>query len=428
MSRKRNKRGAGEGSLIQDGGVWYFRHPAIGRRSLSTRDRADAERAVRERYGDLILAYQLGQDTDRIVQRHQAARETIAAAMQVEAARKVPLAACWQRYLDALPALRGGSRHVDATQELPRAPGTLANYRHQWDRFVAGMAAAGIEHAEDLTRDAVVNYFADMRRGGATAGTYNRHLSGCRVVLYGATGDKAALTFVGRQGSQVEAVTRRPLTAAEVATVRAAATGWQRAAIDVGLATSLRLGDVLTLRWEDVDWEGYIFDQARKTSKGQGYYCPEAIPALRQWQQEGKGAPKGYVFPDQAHKYLGGDGRPPDRTVASREFSVWLREVLAGAPEPERLGFSSLRKTAATVRAAKTGDRQAAATLLGHSSQAVTNRHYISPDRDQAKMLAMAQANPMANITDAELLAECRRRGLSWSPAHPSVLPGLERP
>lgn len=405
-SNNRNRRTKGSGAIYIEDGRYVLRHPAIGKRTLGTADRAEAERVAQERYGDLIAAWQRSEGFTAIVSRADEAQAALAAIQAARNATKTPLADCWRRYMDAL-AVTGDSTHTDATTETPLSPRTIDGYEQQWAMFAAGMTGAGVAYVEDIHRDAVIQYFKGIRTT-RSASTYNRHLTGVAVVLRGAIGPNGHLDCLARAKTRVEQQ-MRPLTQDEIRLVRKQAQGWLLPAIDVGLATGLRLGDVVTLRWADVDLVGgFVFCAARKTGKSQAYYCPDAMQSLRDWRDLG---PVGeHVFPVQAARYLGGE-RPGDATHVSRECSAFLRAALAGAPELDRIGFASLRKTAATLRAAKTGDRQAAAALLGHGSVAVTNQHYILPDREQQMQLAMAAANPLANFTDAELLAELSRRG-----------------
>ena len=153
---------------------------------------------------------------------------------------------------------------------------------------------------------------------------------------------------------------------------------------------------------------GFIDRADRKTSGDLTFFCPDVVPDLQDWQDLG---PVGeYVFPEQAAIYLGSADKDGDCSPISREFSGWLRKLFKDSPDADKLGFNSLRKTAATMTAARTGDRAAASRLLGHGSQAITDKFYINPDKDQRRQLALAAANPLSNISDAELLAEIEKR------------------
>lgn len=154
----------------------------------------------------------------------------------------------------------------------------------------------------------------------------------------------------------------------------------------LAITTGMRLGELLALRWRDVDLErgvlrvtatlqktrdGYLFAEPKtERSRRQVVLSPSAIEALREhrlrlleerlrlgdaWEDHD------LVFPNEI-------GRPLDRTnVSHRSFERILKR--AGLP---RLRFHDLRHTAATLLLGQGVHPKVVADMLGHSTISVT--------------------------------------------------------
>lgn len=197
----------------------------------------------------------------------------------------------------------------------------------------------------------------------------------------------------------------RALSLEQISAIRAAATAWRTAPglpgpksdgqvrdiIEVLLGTALRPGEVLALRQCDiVDGHAGMIVHVNGTvvqRKGVGpvrQNHPKTYASNRHVQVPGFAA-------DVLRRRLASTrGQSGDRTVfASRNGSPLspynvrrtFRDFLAGAGLADSgISLRWYRRTAATVIARGMGT-DAAATFLGHSSTAITEDHYIEPDR-----------------------------------------------
>lgn len=175
----------------------------------------------------------------------------------------------------------------------------------------------------------------------------------------------------------------RALTADDVAAVRARIAEWQGASkfgpkrmpdlghiVDVMLGTGLRIGDVLNLRWVDVDLEGDPPTVAAAVQKARGKRLTFVLPAfaadaLRAQLARDLPSVDGVVFPTRTG------------TVQSRRnVSTRLREALAADESLSWVSSHNFRKTTGTLVERAYGI-EAASKQLGHSGVAVTERHYV---------------------------------------------------
>lgn len=155
---------------------------------------------------------------------------------------------------------------------------------------------------------------------------------------------------------------------------------WLKDMIRVGLCTGLRRGELLALRWRDVDLEhGFLTVANRgtfKTKSGSERRLPVVGDAFEVLQRryvarlESEAVADGPVFTDGC-----GLSIKPDR--ASRRLKKFLRL----AKLDEDLHFHSLRHTCASWLAMRGVPLRTIQAILGHSSITVTERYsHLSPE------------------------------------------------
>ena len=179
---------------------------------------------------------------------------------------------------------------------------------------------------------------------------------------------------------------------------------WLRPAIFVGYYSGLRLSDVITLKWEELDLDdGFIVRKMRKTSKQQILYIPEIITELLNWKKLSFNDNE-YVFQEQAEIYLGlrnylpsarsknrNIKKKPDTTKASKQFQRFLNDVCKFDTKNESgqtvLGFHSLRVSNATYGKNSGETQEVIQNRLGHSSSKVTTTYIQQNIEDKKKEL-----------------------------------------
>ncbi len=194
----------------------------------------------------------------------------------------------------------------------------------------------------------------------------------------------------------------------------------------LAITTGMRLGELLALRWRDVDLErgvlrvtatlqktrdGYLFAEPKtERSRRQVVLSPSAIEALREhrlrlleerlrlgdaWEDHD------LVFPNEI-------GRPLDRTnVSHRSFERILKR--AGLP---RLRFHDLCHTAATLLLGQGVHPKVVADMLGHSTTSVTLDLYSHSTPAMHRQAALALDSLLAPVKDDSMADEERRPDL----------------
>jgi len=335
------------------------------------------------------------------------------------------LAEVYQRYL-ATYSKRKGRPHVDSSGRAPIAPRTLTANLRYIGAFVAWLRSEypAVKMVEAISREHAAGYLATL--GDLRPSSFNRALMALRhvfnVVPYGAN-PFAALSQKSKTEVDAKATGKRAFTIEELATMQQKAKGWVRPAMFVGYHSGLRLGDVVTLRWDEVDGEGYIRRVQRKSGKTETIYCPEVQTELEAWRRE-QGTDAGeYVFPYQAAAYLG-IGRTVDQTLPGKQFQRFLAKECKLATHDSAgaviLGFHSLRASNATYGRRSGQTVAEVQKRLAHTSATTTAGYIQLTDDDvrrELKATHRALPQPGATVTTdpAETADRERFAAAAWT-------------
>ena len=171
---------------------------------------------------------------------------------------------------------------------------------------------------------------------------------------------------------------RRNLTRKECRKVIAAATVEERAMILLALMTALRLGDVVRITWDRIDFARKWVWKVTNRKTGKMTSVPMVAPlakALKAWKAETPESPEGYVFPDMVAR-LKDDG---DTENISRIFTrLFRRAGIETSVEGEDgkmhpvATFHSLRHTFITNLMEAGVDPLLVRDAAGHSVMATT--------------------------------------------------------
>ncbi|GAB3088527.1 tyrosine-type recombinase/integrase [Isoptericola nanjingensis] len=252
-----------------------------------------------------------------------------------------------------------------------------------------------------------------------------------RAVIHDALRDNPARKTIAPAKKRPEPVA---MSALDVARLRRATRDWQAsrqsqpgpkptghlpAVVDVMLGTGLRIGEVMALRWGevnlspdglptiavtatmvDIKGQGTVRQERPKTDAGQRSmivprFSAEALESIHPAVTSADMP----VFPSRTFR----DGRNVGRPQTPANLRRSLRAALAAA-QLSGVYPHLLRKTVATVVARRMGVAEAAA-LLGHKIDAgVTGRHYIERLRLAPDTSAVLQE--MVEIGEAELIRQ----------------------
>lgn len=163
--------------------------------------------------------------------------------------------------------------------------------------------------------------------------------------------------------------TGRAFSRREVSAILKAANGtWLEPAVMVAVYTGLRQGDVLTLRWEDVDFEhGIIRVTPSKTERHGVRVVLPLHNALRDYLQS---------LPKTSPLVV-----PKAPAHPSYDWKACLKNAGVKAHEGELMTFHNLRHTYATWVREAGADKGDAMLLCGHTNMSTNNRYDHAIDR-----------------------------------------------
>jgi integrase len=219
------------------------------------------------------------------------------------------------------------------------------------------------QQAKAITKRTVADYI-ETRSESVSAGTVAKEISTLKhclrlAVEWGLLHENAAS---GARLPKVAAGRTRYLTPGELRAALESAPGWLRAPMAFAACTGVRRGEMLSLRWMDVDLE-HRRVYLRETKNGNLRVLPLSEAALSVLNSLPMGASSGAVFAD----------------VDPARLSVYTRRVF------QRLGihdasFHTLRHTSASWLVQQGVDLYAVGQLLGHKTPRMTQRYaHLSP-------------------------------------------------
>ena len=358
--------------------------------------------------------------------------------------KKVTLA---ERLRDDLTASLKVSEAWEAWVNSPRrkrraGAATLDSYHAYWGKgdvkrqgtrnrraFTHWLAATHpqVEHLHDITEAMAAEYAAFLAAQGVSEGTYNKYigfLRGMFEVLRKPAG-LARNVWDGIAPQEENPQGRRMLTEEELKKVCRQAEGEIRYMVALGIYTGLRLGDVVTFRWEYIDWEKHSFSLVpsktgrgrRGASKRVSFALHPVLEALLLELRGSARKPNGYLFPELAAQYAKGN-----RNVATKRIQAFFegcgiathrpgtgkwrdeegRVVDSGTRAVVEVGFHSLRHTFVSLCKANNVPQAAIQELVGHSSPAMTALYTHAGDELKAKAIAALPAMAFAAETDGK--------------------------
>ena len=189
---------------------------------------------------------------------------------------------------------------------------------------------------------------------------------------------------------------KRNLNLEELQTVCSKATGNLRYWFAIGLYTGLRLGDVVTMRWNEVKLEEGFIDRipmkTRRTNKVVRFPIHPVLYAILLELRAASDPKAEYLFPADCVAYMADDA------TVSKRIQKFLRDCDIETHEESsdkhrskvivRVGFHSLRHSFVSLCAANRVPQVAIMELVGHGSPAMTALYSHAGDEQKAKAIA----------------------------------------
>lgn len=160
--------------------------------------------------------------------------------------------------------------------------------------------------------------------------------------------------------------------------------------------TGLRIGELLALRWQDIDfdesklvithnlWRGQLVTPKTEAGK-RSLFLPDPLVEALRWHKEASEFGEG-----SDHVFCRPDGKPLDPDEL-RENVLCPAMDRAGINRGDRThGFHIFRHTAATIIADRTGKMKLAQEQLGHAQMSTTANIYVHPNSEELEEAAKA--------------------------------------
>jgi integrase len=278
----------------------------------------------------------------------------------------------------------------DPRAEALRSYEDYADRAHWWRTHYGEVKV--LDFGVDVLFEARRKLMSSGRRGIRTAGTVNRHLSVMRLVWnWGRTAkwipqDRGWPT---KLHLQEPAWRTRFLSPTELSTLLKTADtdAVMRAAILASVATGVRQGELLRLKWADIDFaNGWITILETKTATPRRVHLTaQAVSAL-----EGLKAAK---VSSLVHVFLDRDGT----ALTQSKLEMYWRRIRAAAGLKD-FRWHDLRHTCASILAQNGATLLEIGSVLGHKSPSMTMRyaHLVqgAPVKGHAELDALLRGSP----------------------------------
>ncbi len=246
--------------------------------------------------------------------------------------------------------------------------------------------AFGTMRVVDIRSDHIAAYIDERRRMGVASATINRELGGLRRMLnLGAKQDPPKVLHVPMiPRLKKEQIRTGFFEHEEFLALRGALPNHQKVPLSLGYWTGMRRGEILTLRWEQVDLErGLLRLDPGTTKTGEGRVVPMVgdLPAvLTQW------------------RLLTLKQWPACPWVCHYQGQRLTRLTRAWDRAARRVGldgklFHDLRRTAIRNMVRAGVSERVAMTISGHKTRSVFDRYDIVSERDLHEAAARVTAH-----------------------------------
>lgn len=380
-----------------DSGIWFIRSRSDGKDrivSTFTKDREEAEKVYDRLKSEVQLIRSVDDRMDEILEqlrnmpelaKREEARQRLLRKLQGAAEAKVLISAAWAEW----------RKGVKKTTEI-----TIAGYSAVWKRFALwlGEQHPSYTHLAQINRGDAKAYSHHLWASRITVTTYKLHLSFlCRVwrELKNEAGliENVWTDFV-KEKMDKEAISRKKLSAEQLATLVNNATGELRDMLRLGFWTGLRLKDVALLDASKFDAASAKLRLIPFKTRRKGEKAIVEIPIqnghlLKLLNNPG---PTGFYFPEMAKRYK---AMPSDvsRIIQNHFETCGIKTSDALTEDSRRkragviFGFHSLRYSFVSVLAGKGVPQHVLGSLVGHSSPQMTLSYSESDDTQRSKAI-----------------------------------------
>ncbi|MDP8217789.1 MAG: site-specific integrase [Candidatus Theseobacter exili] len=274
---------------------------------------------------------------------------------------------------------------------------TIQGYKTHWNRFINWIENEPVKYLHEVSPKIVEEYATDLLDSGIAPRTYNGHIKTLALVFNTLKVQAGLLKNVWHEIPSLEKDTKskRMFTPDEITKICSLSTGNMRYWIAIGLYTGLRMGDVVTMKWSEIDFDKEIIERVplKTRRKGKKVRFPlhsVVIEMLKQLKTERDDSSE-YLFPEDADLYF------RNRSEISKKIQKFFRDAgiktTRKAKDGHRLrticevGFHSLRHSFVSLCAANNVPQVAIMGLVGHGSPAMTEIYMHIGDEAKGKAI-----------------------------------------
>jgi len=400
-----------KGTIYRRGWQWWVEYYISGKRIRESLETASLTEAIEKRkliVNPLIAGKE--KDKLRAIQHRvgDAEREQVEAQEKKDESeqdkKRIKVTDAWNRYV--------ANRSRPQSGEM-----TLKDFSQRWGKF-ANWWEVNRRKKRPFMNDVVysdANDFANfLEDENLSPNRYNKIVQTCRLVFNVLQKDLSGLDNpfgetpkkgIANKPQARETKGRRNLSEAELLDVCSNATGEMRVMFAAGLYTSLRFGDVATLRWEEINLTtNKIIREPNKTFARTGKEVVIPIhPVLHEILNETpQSKRRDFVLPELAQIYL------KDRTKLSKMIQQHFKSCGIKTTRERvykhstcEVGFHSLRHSFITICAKKGVPMPIVQELCGHRSEVIQKVYLDLGDSEtqQAAVLAMPDILNGENVT-----------------------------
>jgi integrase len=373
------------------GGTYYCQWYVNGKQFVKALYKANGDpiterTAARKAAGILVRPYTAKDTADMRREAVNALRaaEEVAQDAEIAARPKTPIAETWKRY----PYVRSHRGPIE--RELSAT--TITDNRQLWARFTRWAEAAKVVNVEDVTPTHAAAYRESLIAEGLSGHRVNLAVQTARIIFDLAGMKPNPFADLKRRANATKG--RRELTMAELTAVCQSATGELRTLLAVGLYTGLRLGDAVSLAWENIalDLSSITRLPGKTAYKGRMLTIP-VHPDLHTILAE---IPRGTgpIMPTLAERYS--RGKSVIAHAIRRHFEAAGIVTTEKAPGRMRqasvAGFHSLRHCFVSMQARAGTPESITRALVGHASTMVHAIYQHANGDDKRRAVASLPA------------------------------------
>lgn len=314
-------------------------------------------------------------------------------------------------------------KNTRGTTERKLSATTIRDNRSQWEKFETWCHGAEIRFVEDVTPEVAETYRQHLIDSELSGNRINKLVMTCRVMFNLAGIDPNPFDGLRKRNSKPQR--RRELTEEELQTVYQDATGELRTLLAVGLYTGLRLGDAVTVQWEEFarDLSNLIREPSKTSYKADEIVVPTHADLHAVLAETPKADRTGDVMPEFAAIYRDGRSRlakriqkhfrncgirthkPGTGYVRNADGSIKRtggnsnKKVHTGKRAVVEVGFHSLRHSFVSICARQGVPLHVVQALCGHGPQ-IQKIYLHASTSDISRAIAALPSITKAEDTD----------------------------